>query len=189
MLEKGTFQYINRRKKRTVLMALGILLVAVLIFVVGLLLNKMSRANIFTVLAILCVLPWAKQVVALVVLFPYQSVSKERFDKVKKTLDSYPSEEVELMTDMVITSQDKVMQLDFAVVGYGQVIALVGKKGQDIAYIRKYLTDGVHNWGDYKVKILDSEKLFLHEIEDIKVQETDQEEAANVKSYLHSLLV
>ena len=74
MLEKGSFEYINKKKKRKIIMVIAIIVIALAIFGVGLLLNKMSRANIFTVLAILCVLPWAKQLVALIVLFPYHSV-------------------------------------------------------------------------------------------------------------------
>ena len=77
MLEKGSFEYIKKKKKRKIIMVVAIIVIAAAIFGIGLLLNKMSRANIFTVLAILCVLPWAKQLVALIVLFPYHSVSRE----------------------------------------------------------------------------------------------------------------
>lgn len=185
MAKKGEFGYISRRKERAVLTAVIILIVAVAIFVAGLLLNKMSKANIFTIVAVLFVLPWAKQIVAVVVLFPYQSVSRERYERVAVLVE----EPVKLYTDLVITSPEKVMNLDFAVVGYGQVIALVGRDGQDVAYIRKYLTEGVANWGDYKVKILESEKIFLGEVEKMAVKETDEEEAEHVNSYLLSLIV
>lgn len=185
MAKKGEFGYICGRKKRAIFMSAVILAVAVGIFVVGLLLNKMSKANIFTILAVLCVLPWAKQVVAVIVLFPYQSVSRERFDQTAVLVE----EPVKLYTDLVITSSEKVMNLDFAVVGYGQVIALVGKAGQDVAYIRRYLSEGVSNWGDFKVKVLDNEKLFLREVEGMETKETDEEETERVISYLLSLTV
>lgn len=185
-MQKGEFGYIRRRKKRILVMLVVILLAAVIIFAAGLLLNKMSKANIFTVLAILCVLPWAKQIVALVVFFPYHSVSEERYQKAEAVL----GEKATLYTDLVVTSPEKIMHLDFAVVGRGQVIALVGKAGQDIAYIRRYLTDGIHNWGSgYKVKIVDSEKLFLREIGAMPSIEADAEEEERVKSYLLSLIV
>ena len=50
MLEKGSFEYINKKKKRKIIMVIAIIVIALAIFGVGLLLNKMSRANIFTVL-------------------------------------------------------------------------------------------------------------------------------------------
>lgn len=197
MVKKGEFGYIAKRKKRTIVMSFMILLIAVIIFVAGLLLNKMSKANIFTILAVLCVLPWAKQIVALVVLFPYHSVSRERYEKVKTAVkgridgdtDSDDPEPVRLYTDLVITSSEKIMNLDFVVVGYGQVIALVGKKGQDVAYIRQYLSKGVAQWGDYKVKIVESEKLFLKDVEGLQPNQTNPEERENVNSYLRSLIV
>lgn len=188
MIEKGSFGYISRRKKRIVLWCVLILLTAVVIFVTGYFLNNRSRANIFTVLAVLCVLPWAKQVVALVVLFPYRSVSKERYDKVSALVQ----EPIKLYTDLVITSPERVMNLDFAVVGKGQVIALVGKKGQEVDYIRNYLTQGVANWGSHKVKVLENEKLFLQEVRQLSGRqegEKNEEETQRVNSYLYSLIV
>lgn len=107
MLEKGSFEYINKKKKRKIIMVIAIIVIALAIFGVGLLLNKMSRANIFTVLAILCVLPWAKQLVALIVLFPYHSVSRERYEKAKECVQANGLPDVKLYTDLVITSPEK----------------------------------------------------------------------------------
>ena len=50
------------------------------------------------------------------------------------------------------------MHLDLAAVGNGQVICLLGQGKQELNYVRKYLTEGVHNWGrNYKVIVVDSE--------------------------------
>jgi hypothetical protein len=205
MLEKGTFGYINKQKKRKIIGIVLYLLLAVAIYLVGLFLNKMEQANIFTVFAILCVLPWAKQVVALVVFFPYHSVSKERYEKVQAQVTC--GEDEKLYTDLVITSQDKIMHLDFLFVGKGHVVALVGKKGQDVAYIRKYLSDGVKQWADFTVKVVESEKVFLAEAGKEKVTPKDRgtkggnmtaekqgktftvEDMDKVDSYLRSLMV
>lgn len=189
MTEKGSFGYINKKKKRKIIMVVVIILIALAIFAVGLLLNKMSRANIFTVLAILCVLPWAKQLVALIVLFPYHSVSRERYERALKSIEANGMQDLKLYTDLVITSPDKVMNLDFAVVGAGHVIALVGKSGQDVSYIREYLTNGVHQWGDFQVQIVTSEKLFLKEVERMQLRQVSEEDAERVDSYLRSLIV
>ena len=74
--------------------------------------------------------------------------------------------------------------------GNKQVIGLIGKEKQDIAYIRKYISDGVANWGSgYKVKIVESENLFISELNAVSLQEVDGEEEDNVKSYIKSLIV
>jgi len=185
-VQRGEFGYIRARKRKALAGALFMAVLGIAVFVTGLLLNKMSNRNIFTVIAVLFVLPGAKYLVALIVTFPYHSVERERFEKVTKVLP----EKMELYTDLVITSPEKVMHLDFIAVGNGQVIGLLGNGKQDLPYVRKYLADGVHNWGGgYKVKIMDSEKTFLGEIAKVEPCEMEEEEESHVKSYLLSLIV
>lgn len=185
-VQRGEFGYINTRKKKALIGTLLMVAIGVAVFLVGLFLNDMSKQNVFTVAAVLFVLPGAKFLVRFIVTFPFHSVEKERYDKVADVLP----EQMELYTDLVITSSEKVMHLDFAAVGNGQVIGLLGDGKQEISYVRKYLTTGVHNWGsDYKVKILDSEKTFLGELAKVEPCEVDEEEESNVKSYLLSLII
>jgi len=185
-VQRGDFGYIKARKKRALTGTLCMAAIGIAIFLTGLLLNKMSNRNIFTVLAVLFVLPGAKFLVAYIVTFPYHSVSAERYGRVKKALP----EKMVLYTDLVITSQEKVMNLDFVAVGNGQVLGLTAKKEKELSYIRSYLTKGVQNWGNgYKVKIVDSEKLFFSELERVETCEVDEEEEKTVKSYITSLIV
>lgn len=185
-IKRGEFGYLKYKKRVSLFGVLLMLILGISVFVAGLLLNDMSNRNIFSVIAVLFVLPGAKYLVALIVSFPYKPVSRERYEKVS----SQVREGVVLYTDLVITSSEKVMHLDFVVVGYGQVIGLLGNGKQELTYVRPYLTKGVANWGnDYKVKIFDSEKKFLAELSQMKEKEVDQEEEANVKSYITSLIV
>ena len=192
-VKKGNFGYIQSKKRHCIYMALAMVLIGVAVFCLGLFLNKMSNRNIFTVIAVLFSLPFAKFLVGLIVVFPYQSVERERFEYISQGVPVG----MELYTDLVITSSDKVMHLDFILVGEKQVLGLVGKEGQDIGYIRSYLTEGVHNWAsDYKVKIVDSEKIFQQEMSKIAARDAsqdmsdvEQEKEDNVKSYLKSLIV
>ena len=118
--------------------------------------------------------------------FPYHSVDKQLYNKAKE----HTGNKMQLYADMLITSPEKVMYLEFIAVGSKPIVALATGKKQEIQYIRKYLSDGVANWGEgYKVKILDNEKSFLREIDNVAVQEADEEEEANVKSYITSLVV
>ena len=182
-IQKGDFGYINNRKKKALT---GVILMAaagLAVFIAGLLLNKMSNRNIFSVIAVLFVLPGAKYLVRFIITFPYHSADRETYNRIKGHTDG----KMQLYADMLVTSSEKVMLLDFIAVGNKYVIALASSKNQEI---KKYLSDGVHNWGDsYKVKVLDNEKIFLREIDNVTPQETDEEEEANVKSYLTSLVV
>lgn len=185
-ISRGQLGYLEYKKKRAIAGTIAMAVLGIIVFLVGFFLNDMSNRNIFTVVAVLFALPGAKFLVAFIVAFPYHTVGKEQYDKVKKHL----GEGMELYTDLVITSSEKVMNLDFVAVGNNQVIGLTSDKKVEISYIRKYLTDGVANWGDnYKVKIVESEKLFLNELDNVKVVEADEEQEENVKSYIVSLIV
>lgn len=185
-VKRGDFGYIRSKKRRALFGTLLMIVIGIAVFVLGLLLNKMSNKNVFTIVAVLFTLPGAKFLVAYIVTFPYQSVNRERYDKAMGVLP----ENMTLYTDLVITSSEKVMHLDFAAVGNGQVIGLTGPKKQDISYIRKYLTNGVQNWGrGYKVKIVDNEKTFLGELARVEPCEVDEKEEKEVKSFLTALIV
>lgn len=199
--EKGEFGYISSEKKKYLTKIIVYILIAAGIFLTGLLLNKFSKANIFTVLAILMVLPWARAVVGYVVLIPYKSVSRERYEKVRAAI----SEKQKLYTDMVITSPETSMELDFLVKGDGAVIALMGKvnkgfatslvmgkDGQDINYVSNYLTKGCRNWApNCRVKVYESsmEEKFIRSIKEMEERETDPKEEEELTAFLHSIIV
>ena len=184
--KKGTYGYIRWRKQRIILWIVILVAIAVAIYITGFLLNDKSNKNVFTMVAVLFALPIAKQLVALILLFPYRSVSQERYQQVKNKL----ADGMELMADLVITSPEHVMHLDFVAVGQNQVIALLGEGKQELAEVRAYLSKGVHNWGSgYKVKIVESEKVFMQELQKVTAVEVKEEEEKKVKSYLISLIV
>ncbi len=184
--KRGEFGYINAKKKRMLVGTLLMALFGVCVFLTGLFLNHMSNRNIFTVIAVLFVLPGARFLVAYIVLFPYHSVSEERY---RKACSALP-EKTTLFSDLVITSSEKIMHLDFVAIGNNQVIGLLGEGKQELSYVKKYVTNGVHNWGPgYRVKIIDSESVFLKEIAQIRQMEVDEEEQEQVKSYFTALIV
>lgn len=186
--ERGTYGYIREKKKSQFIGLVLMIILGIGIFVAGLLLNKMSKANIFTVLAVLCVLPGANYLTKLIVLFPYHTPKQEWHDKVKGMLP----QDMVLFCDMVITSSEKVMNLDFVIVSDDSVIGLAGKKGQDISYINQYLTKGVRNWGSsYRIKICDTYESFIREVKNVRKQGSagGSGEKEEVLSYIRSLIV
>lgn len=183
---KGEYAYINNTKRYDFLKMLVLIVIACAIFVLGLALNKNSKANIFTVIAVLVVLPWAKTLVEFIVLFPFQTPSRENYEKIKESLP----QDIQLYSDMVITSTEKVMNLDFLLVGKGYVIGVLGKGGQDLSYIQTYLSKGIKNWsGNYRVKIHKDYKNFLQSIPVVEAKEIAEDEVKEVNAYIRSLIV
>ena len=76
-VQRGDFGYIKAKKKKSLTGTLCMAAIGVAIFLTGLFLNKMSNRNIFTVIAILFVLPGAKFLVAYIVTFHVPVPSSE----------------------------------------------------------------------------------------------------------------
>ncbi len=184
-LERGSFGYIRKRKIRLIVMMLALMLAAAVIFITGLLLNKYDKANICTVLAVLFVLPIAKFLVIYIVIFPYKGVSEELYEKTK----SIVNDNAVLMTDMVITSPDKSMHLDFIVITDNQVIGVTGKKKQDVKYIEDYLKNSLkeNKIEGFTVKITDDRKQFEKYLPDREFEKTDRQDECF--RYIRTLVV
>lgn len=204
-IEKGQYNYITYKKKSQFLSMLAMLVIGVVIFFIGLLLSKMSKANIFTVIAVLMVLPGANYLTRFIVLFPYKSPDKKQYDEMALLVDKVDG--ATLLTDMVITSPEKVMNLDFIVVGNDVVLGVPGKSNQDLNYIEQYLTEGIRKY-DKKCrvkfypeytqfckevkKLADSskrDKKGLDQTEELKEDKSGSEKREDVLRYLKSLVV
>lgn len=186
--DKGEYGYLYGEKKKYTLRIIIYFLIAVAIFLTGLFLNKFSTRNIFTVAAILVVLPWARAVVGLVTLFPFQQTPKEEHDEVAARV----GEGLRLYSDLVITSPEKVMGLQYMVKSTGCILGIASRENPDAKYIQGYLSKGVHNWcSDYQVKIYDKreKEAFLRAIPTLSQKELPEKEEENVSDYLRSLIV
>ncbi len=192
---KGTkceFGYIQKQKVFQSLMLLLFVAVGVGLFVAGLLITG-TRANIFTVLGILMVLPAAKRIIALVVMVPRKSVDKVRYDQMRQTV----AEEGILYTDYVFTSPDKIMSFDFLIIQNQNVMGILSEKKQDEAYILDYLKKSVESQASgYQVKLFSSDeefyKFYLKLTEGSGSQERDGDFLAGqdkVSEYLKILAV
>lgn len=183
---KGEYGYITKTKKYDIIKMLIYMAIALAIFVTGLILNNMSYSNVFTIIAILFVLPWAKILVEFIVMFPYKTPKKEDFKQVEAAL----SDDSRLLSDLVITSEEKSMGLNFMVIGSGFVHALIMNDKQDVDYIQNYLRKGVGNRSSaYQVKIHKNKESFLKGIKEVNAKDVPEEERAQVEAYLLSLIV
>lgn len=148
--------YIKKQKVFQSLMLLLYVVIGVGLFLIGYLITG-TRANVFTVLGILMVLPGAKRVIALVLMLPRRSVEQERYDKMKDMV----SEQAVLLTDYVFTSPDKVMSFDFVIVQDENVMGILSKKKQDVKYVTEYLQKGVDDTvSGYRVRVFSSDDEF-----------------------------
>ena len=160
--------YIASRKKISFLWLFLFLIIGIAIFLVGYLITH-TRANIFTVIAVLMSLPAAKRIVNLVVMLPRKSVDRERFDRAKEAAG-----EGTLLADYVFTSTERIMHLDFVAIKGRSVLALTAPSRQDVSYMKKYFADMIRRAApDYEVRILDEYEEFLRCLKDVPTAPDD----------------
>lgn len=183
-VEKGNQGYITSRKKIDLIWLLAFVALGIAIFLVGYFVTR-TRANIFTVMAVLLVLPGAKRMVALFVMLPRKSVDKERYDHIRNVVG-----EGHLYTDYVFTSTDKIMHLDFLFVKNGNVLCVIAPSKQDVPYMKKYLTDSVHRISEhYHVKFFDNDETFLKQVQRLSNVEADVTREKALLDFLHASIV
>ncbi len=184
MIDKGEFGYIRNQKKINLIWLAAFILIGVAIFICGYLLTK-TRANIFTVIAVLMVLPAAKRVVALVVMMPRRGVERERYERM-----SQAAGEGILFTDYVFTSTEKIMHLDFLLIRNGNVLGVTAPSRQDVEYMKKYLADSVHKAApDFHITVFDTDGQMIRHLDKLAQTEADPERTEKVREYLRSLAV
>lgn len=185
-MTKGSFEYIKRRKRRQLLLSILMFSIALGIFLLGLFLNKMSKANVFTVFAVLMVLPSAKTLVSYIILIPFHSVSRKKYDAVIAAVQ----DGVTVWTDVVFTSPEKVMNLDFIIIDHNYIICYTEHKDKR-KMMESYLRDGITKRDyHYQVESFDDFDRFTKRIGKLSLEEAQKDE--NYKEtvkYLQSLMV
>lgn len=158
--DKGQLGYVNNRKlARGLVVGIGLAIVAA-IFLTGYITTD-TRNNILTLVAILASLPVAKYIVLFIMVLPYHSQTQELYDKVKDAA----GDKTQVLTEMILTSKEKVMPIDFLVVKEAHVIGYTTYKKCDISFAEKFLTDNMQiNGHKVTVKIWEDEKKFVSKV-------------------------
>ena len=120
-INKMEYGYIKWKKQTLLLQMCGILAAGVAVFLLGLLLNKGEFTNIFTVVAILFVLPAARYLTVWILLIPYHTPEKQEYEKTVTLAEGHGL----LLSDLVFTSSERAMHLDYMVLAGGQAYCYV----------------------------------------------------------------
>ena len=186
--EKGYLTY--RKRKLFLNVALNVL-AAIAIFIAGLLLNKMQPRNIFSVLALLFVLPVGRSLATFFILLPYKEIKNETLIKVEESIESKGI----LLFSPVFTSAENVMGLDLIAVFKGRILGYSERAGKSVKndYDYKKKTDTAKSYIDKHLKnqgrrdtiiIYDNMDKFIKAFPENK---PSNEEMSEVKSFVESM--
>lgn len=186
--EKG---YLTCRKQRLFMNVASNVLVAVVIFIFGLFLNKMQARNIFSVLALRFVLPVGRSLATLFILLPYKELKDDKLKRAEEDIDGRGI----LLYSPVFTSAENVMCFDLIAVFKGRILGFKEKAGSSAKneydykkkteaakdYIDKHLKN--QGRGDNIVVYSDFEK-FIKAFQKNKLSE---EEIAEIRAFAETM--
>ena len=124
-IQKGNYGYLGTQRKIETLKTILLFALSMAIFAVGYITTG-TKKNLFTVVAVVSVLPAAKQMATTVLYYKYGSGCADTYEKIAKHVKN-----VTCLSDIVITSYDKITELLH--------VAILGKTM--IAYSHKEATE------------------------------------------------
>ena len=182
--EKGEFGYLNYRKKLNLIKMIVSFAVVAAVLIIGFIVYK-TRANIFTVAAIVLVLPAAKMAVAyFVVLALHKPADNELKEKVESKSGS-----LGVYYDLIFSNSKKPIGTQAVVVSDAAVIALTNENNADKKLFETSLKDFMANDSrSVNVTLYNDEKSFLSRVSTLALSKDDSTPNMNIEKNAHSLL-
>lgn len=185
-MKRCEYGHINSEKRKMLLGTLLMIFIGVAIFVLGLCLNRFEKSNIFTVIAVLFVLPMARYLTALIILLPYRTPEKELYEQVRTRMP----EGAVLFSDYVFTAGERVMGLSFFVLTEHEYIGLAAGKKEKIVKMQSCLSDALKKRAiSGKVVLYMKPEEFLIKLEKCGAVTKTEEERQELIDFLRSLAV
>lgn len=179
------YGHVRSEKKKMILGIVSMIVIGLGIFFLGLALNKWDKKNIFTVIAILFVLPMVRYLTTLLVLLPYRTPNVKSYETVKQNL----KDGCVLYSDYVFTLGEKIWCLSFLVISGETVVGLVPKGYDKTKKLQETLEDGMKKRQYFrKVVITDSEEKYL-KLVSMEKPVVAKEDMTEILDFLKSLAV
>lgn len=185
-IERCEYGRIRWEKRRLFLRVLIMIAIGVAIFVLGLFLNKFEKRNIFTVAAILFVLPMARYLATLLIMLPHKTPEKVFYEQVKAAI---PKGSI-LLSDYLFTSSERAMGLSFLILTGHELIGLVERNKEKTDKITAFLSGELKKREiPGKVVLYEDAKRFTDALKRITEATRTEEEMQELLDFLRSLAV
>lgn len=135
-IEKGDYGYLKKNKLIQLIITLVLMLIVCIIFYTGYI-KYGNTKNIFTVFAILSVIPMARFVVGYLMLAKHNSISVDEYNKIQKKINH------NLLYDLIISSPERTYPVKVAIVKDNSVCLYIPnekvKRLEAEKYVRSFL--------------------------------------------------
>ena len=161
---KGEYGYIRRQKRVRLIRALVLYAAAFAVYYIGYRLNHGDRRNIYTVIAVVGIIPASMAAVSTIMMWMRKPMDPALFREV-----SAVSGNLHMLYELFLTTRDKNLYLDVVLVSQDQVIAYTREESRpaaDIRFFEEHVTKTLRASGyGRKVKIFTAKKQFLSRVE------------------------
>lgn len=175
-VEKGDWGYINYRKRFNLIVMLAAFAVVIGIFALGFILNG-NRNNIFTVAAVVLVLPAAKFAVAYFVVAPHKGADEDLKNKSEKAADG-----LTVCFDCIMSNKKKPICAQAVVVTDSVICAYTLDEKADDKLFETSLQEFMKNDKlNVTVTLYKEEKKFINRVKNLAVNFDSSKESAKEK--------
>ena len=185
-IERCEYGRIRSEKRRLFIGVLSMIAIGVAIFVLGLFLNKFEKRNIFTVVAVLFVLPMARYLATLLIMLPHKTPERALYEQVKTVI---PRGSI-LLSDYLFTSSERAMGVSFLVLTGHELIGLVERDKEKTDKITVFLSGELKKREiPGKVVLYEDANRFTDALKRIPEATRKEEEMKELLEFLRSLAV
>ncbi|MBP3616915.1 MAG: hypothetical protein J6J38_02650 [Lachnospiraceae bacterium] len=185
-IERCEYGRIRSEKRRLFIGVLSMIAIGVAIFVLGLFLNKFEKRNIFTVVAVLFVLPMARYLATLLIMLPHKTPERALYEQVKTVI---PRGSI-LLSDYLFTSSERAMGVSFLVLTGHELIGLVERDKEKTDKITVFLSGELKKREiPGKVVLYEDANRFTEALKRIPEATRTEEEMKELLEFLRSLAV
>lgn len=185
-IERCEYGHIRAEKRKNLCGALCMIAVGIAIFILGLFLNKFEKSNIFTVIAVLFVLPMARYLTTWLIMLPYKTPEHTLYERVKEAM---PQGSI-LLSDYLFTYGERVMGMAFFVLTGNELIGLAAREKEKTEKITELLSAELKRRGiPGKVVVYKESDRFFKELGKIAEATRTAEEMQELTEFLRSLAV
>ena len=183
-VKKGQPGYISSRKKRYLLLSLIEFAVVIGILLFGYA-QTGTKMNLFTVVAIVGCLPACKMMVEFIVMVPFKGIAMSDYEEIQEKAPLLMK-----VYDLLVSGEDKLMQVDAAVISGRTICGYTSNKKTDEALVSKYIKEMLHNNKCEKVtvKIFNDYNAFLSRAEGMNnIEAVSQEDTGRIERKIRRL--
>ena len=160
--KKGSAGYISFQHIYTILRTLLLFASAFGIFALGYF-TLHTRKNLWTILAILCVLPAAKSAVNMIMFLRFHSLKITQRELIEKTAGEVP-----LLWDNILTTPERAYYLPVIAYSNHSLITYLGNRAKEPEKIKEHLNECLKLENlTITVKLFESEAAFLKRLDEI----------------------